>query len=168
MGEYLLSWKGYGPEENTWEPKDNLDCPDVIKAFEDSFKERKRKSEGGPSGPAKKSKNHPEEDARVRGFDRGLQAERIIGATDSSGELMFLVKWKGSDEADLVEARQANVKYPQVVIQFYEERLTWHSSSKENYEYVNEAYELDNFAPEESKLRLSTVVDKKNPIDILQ
>merc|ERR1712228_17920 len=132
--EYLLSWKGYGPEENTWEPKANLDCPDVIKAFEDSFKERKRKSEGGPSGPAKKPKTHPEEDARVRGFDRGLQAERIIGATDSSGELMFLVKWKGSDEADLVEARQANVKCPQVVIQFYEERLTWHSSSKDENE----------------------------------
>lgn len=148
--EYLIAWKGFGPEENTWEPKSNLDCPDLLKGFEDKLKQKKEAKKrlsktGGPPGSGTDESNsstpqppkkpaHPGEENRVRGFDRGLQAEKIIGATDAAGELMFLVKWQGSDEADLVSARQANVKCPQVVIQFYEERLAWHTSSQDEDE----------------------------------
>merc|ERR1711953_1307759 len=116
--EYLLKWKGYGDEDNTWEPSENLDCQDLIETFEKKYKEKQAAKKG--------------DDDRPRGFDRGLDPERIIGATDSSGELMFLIKWKGSDEADLVPAREANTKCAQTVIKFYEERLTWHTSSQED------------------------------------
>lgn len=145
--EYYLKWKSYGEEDNTWEPEANLDCPELIEGFEtkrkieeekkDEAKKKKRQSTStpAPEEPAKKkAKKAVEEDNRPRGFDRGLDAEKIIGATDSSGELMFLMKWRGTDEADLVPARQANTRCPQVVIKFYEERLTWHSSNTEEEE----------------------------------
>lgn len=133
--EYLIKWEGYPDSENTWEPQDNLDCPDIINGFEAKTKakkeEKKRKKESDTPTAKKKTKVAEDDEDKPRGFDRGLQPERIIGATDTSGELMFLMKWKDSDEADLVPSRQANVKCPQIVIQFYEERLTWHSTGDE-------------------------------------
>ncbi|XP_018421470.1 PREDICTED: chromobox protein homolog 1 isoform X1 [Nanorana parkeri] len=141
--EYLLKWKGFSDEDNTWEPEENLDCPDLIAEFLQSQKsahesersegKRKADSDNEPVvGEESKPKKKKEEVEKPRGFARGLEPERIIGATDSSGELMFLMKWKSSDEADLVPAKEANVKCPQVVISFYEERLTWHSYPSED------------------------------------
>ncbi|TNN88145.1 chromobox protein homolog 3a isoform X1 [Pseudoliparis swirei] len=129
--EFFLKWKGFTEADNTWEPEDNLDCPELISAFleaQKTVKEKpapvKRKASTDETETEAKKKDVPE---KPRGFARNLDPERIIGATDSSGELMFLMKWKDSDEADLVPAREANTRCPQVVISFYEERLTWHS-----------------------------------------
>merc|ERR1712156_71683 len=38
--EYLLKWVGYGDEENSWEPREGLDCSDLIIQFEASMKDK--------------------------------------------------------------------------------------------------------------------------------
>uniref|UniRef100_A0A914XNX5 Heterochromatin protein 1 n=1 Tax=Plectus sambesii TaxID=2011161 RepID=A0A914XNX5_9BILA len=138
--EYFLRWKGYSDSENTWEPDDNLDCPDLIQEFEENEKRKREQAVDEGGAPAKRksevtdsgTKKRKRDDDKPRGFDRGLDPDRILGATDSNGELTFLIKWKNTDEADLVPAKIANVRCPQIVIKFYEERLTWqtHTTDK--------------------------------------
>ncbi|NXW76356.1 CBX1 protein, partial [Hirundo rustica] len=93
-----------GSEDNTWEPEENLDCPDLIAEFLQSQKtaheseksegsKRKAESDTEEKGEESKPKKKKEESEKPRGFARGFEPERIIGATDSSGELMFLMKW---------------------------------------------------------------------------
>uniref|UniRef100_A0A2I3H3I0 Chromo domain-containing protein n=1 Tax=Nomascus leucogenys TaxID=61853 RepID=A0A2I3H3I0_NOMLE len=110
--EYFLKWKGFSDEDNTWEPEENLDCPDLTAEFLQSEKtaHETHKSEGGKpnadsdsedKGEESKPNKKKEESEKPRGFARGLKPERIIGATVSSGELVFLMKWKNSDDAGL-------------------------------------------------------------------
>lgn len=132
---------------------ENLDCPELINEFESRLAEinsPKRKLE--QDIPAKKKKlstieiqvcsfkcieldfnnlykqEKPSSGQEPRGFDKYVP-EKILGATDAKGEVFFLMKWKNSNEADLVPARIANIKCPQVVIKFYEERLIWHTTN---------------------------------------
>lgn len=238
--QYLLKWKGYTDDDNTWEPKENLDCPDLIEAFEEAERKkqeqqnlakkkpelpskknepkastsrvvnkkttakRKRKNsssesdrqspdridsdsdakssstsksttttgkktkkkvedtdgeeeednsaakndrgtrasrattratDNGKSTPKKTRRDTEEVDENDgddkyvdRVMDEGLEPEKIIGATEVSGDLMFLIKWKGMAKADLISAKIAKIACPQTVISYFEERLTWDES----------------------------------------
>ncbi|XP_053601837.1 chromobox protein homolog 1-like [Plodia interpunctella] len=152
--QYLLKWKGYKEDESTWEPEENLDCEELIRTFEENRKEKEkskkpedkgkkrvrdssdeagsaRKGRGTSVSSVEEPKEKRSKDEKTKsGFDKGLKAEKIIGASDATGDLMFLIKWADSDEAELVPAKIANVKCPQQVIAFYEERLTWHTPAE--------------------------------------
>ena len=125
--EYLVKWKNFDdPEDNTWEPADNLaDAEAKIKIFEKDLETKagaavrkdaiKRKSTSATTAPEKDPKvSRKDAGSKLMGFARNLPAEKIIGATNEPGELFFLIKWKGTDEADLVHAKEANLKIPQV------------------------------------------------------
>ncbi|XP_017304508.2 chromobox protein homolog 1 [Diaphorina citri] len=123
--EYYIKWEGYGNDENTWEPEENLTCPDMIKEFEENRKNKEAKKKEKEKVTTKKSlssvesseenskdstskkrkesndssdkreKKKSKSDDSPKGFAKNLEPETILGASDSTGELMLLMKWKG-------------------------------------------------------------------------
>jgi len=137
--QYLLKWKGFPDSENTWEPAENLECPELIAAFMAEQKEKHQSSASNgkrASNTSSEVNNNTSSTKRPRveyeqtGYSRGLVPEMLMGATDIyDGELMFLVKWKGVSKPELVPSRIVNKQSAQLVIKFYEDRLTWNSSN---------------------------------------
>ena len=41
--EYLLKWKGYSSDENTWEAEDSLDCAELLQEYENQKRRRLEK-----------------------------------------------------------------------------------------------------------------------------
>ncbi|KAM8869896.1 chromobox protein homolog 3b isoform 2-T3 [Spinachia spinachia] len=155
--EYFLKWKGFTDAENTWEPEDNLDCPELIEEFLRNTRLSRRDEEGRgeqelipkeemteqeteiscmqPQQQVQTVQSHGEPDDGQSDTPTDLstypEPECIIGSTDRQGELMFLVKWKNSNDVALLPAREASARCPQVVIDFYEKKLTWHCGEEE-------------------------------------
>ncbi|KAF5269891.1 hypothetical protein FQR65_LT05690 [Abscondita terminalis] len=111
---YLIRWKGYDEDGDTWEPETTLDCPDLIKRFKEKSndenespkkgkkgkktndraveKGKKRKKEG-KSSKKFKSKNLPDVDWES---DDEFEVDRILDVYfKKNGKREFLVSWKG-------------------------------------------------------------------------
>jgi hypothetical protein len=133
--EYLIKWKNYGESENTWESANSFLCPDLVQEYEEKYEKKETKEvqkirkESDDSESSIQMINDIEKEENKTSED-SLIAEEILGAAPIDGELKFLVKWKNTDDADIVPAKIANVKYQQHVIKFYEKRLNWNNNLK--------------------------------------
>ena len=123
--EYLLKWKDYEDSFNSWEPYENLICPDLLNEFEANFLKSNRNADNISSQENFKMSAATIESTKII-------PEKLMGAIPKTDKdhMTFLIKWKNIDEPSIVDASWFCNKYPNVVIKFYEERLRFIDEDK--------------------------------------
>lgn len=116
--EYFIKWLGYGQEESTWEPRENLRCDDLIEEFEREYQNRSCQNGGGDSStPGSSSVEVKHEDPWT--LDSTLEPLHIEKADVQAGTFCFQVKWS-TGQFDWVPAIICNERIPFLVSRFYE------------------------------------------------
>ncbi|CAG0887162.1 unnamed protein product [Cyprideis torosa] len=121
--EYLIKWANFPNADNSWEPELNLQgCDEIIAEFEKTHQTTSCTPGSNASGMGP---TRARAEREPRGFARGLEPEIVLGSTKVDGQLKLLIKWKGTETADLVPNTEANVKCPELVIKYYEQHIRW-------------------------------------------
>lgn len=134
---YLVHWKGWSSNDDTWEPESSLSCPDLIQKFNDQQRAKKRPapaSKKGGSSPSKKSKKSPggkkgkkskkydsdDEDDDDNSSDddepaEDYEVEAIIDEKTERGKKIYLVKWKGWPNSSNTWEPESSLSCPDIV-----------------------------------------------------
>ncbi|XP_060860327.1 chromobox protein homolog 1-like [Metopolophium dirhodum] len=120
---YLMKWEEIDDLDLISANNAKLECPQIVINF---YQERLIwNTEAGSSKVNRKTKKNIELEKTKRTSIVHNIAEKIMGVTDTSGELTYLMKWEGIDDLEFISVEEANLMFPQILIKFYEERLTW-------------------------------------------
>uniref|UniRef100_A0A183BYX1 Chromo domain-containing protein n=1 Tax=Globodera pallida TaxID=36090 RepID=A0A183BYX1_GLOPA len=140
---YLIKWKGYDDEkEDTWEPVENLHCPETLKQFEATqvSDKAKRKKAGGKGQKKSTKKRGASDDAtptipfvnkeRYHIEEDGALPGQIIGVMkhEESGNMMALLTYTDNQEATEFVPTKLLLKKEstaEMILDFYEIRVNF-------------------------------------------
>ena len=135
---YFVKWEDFPNSESTWEKAELLNCHELIDEFETLRESRQRKCSKSVVRQMSRNRDNSRRCWELRRSKRigrpparpAYQYSRrdlqILGATTSTttaGELCYYVKWRHSNDIAMVPARQANREFPNIVLQFLEQRF---------------------------------------------
>ncbi|UJR13555.1 hypothetical protein I4U23_000569 [Adineta vaga] len=73
--QYLLKWKGYADADNTWEDKANLNCPDLVRQFEENFKKKTNEKKSNGKSESKTKRTTKSKKAKMEASEEENQSE---------------------------------------------------------------------------------------------
>ena len=88
-----LNTQGFPMEDCTWEPEENVSCPELVAEYERNHQQMVR-AKSISTEPRVVKKKEPHE---------------IIGGSAQTGEITYLLKYKDGS-AEMVPAKEANIK----------------------------------------------------------
>lgn len=120
---YLIRWKGYEEDSDTWEPESTLNCPDLISKYQAS-----KGDSGKQSGKHKESKKKKKRESKVndKNEENDEEDENTIYEVDKiievhhkrNGRREFLVRWKGYSQAENTWEPEENMNCPDLIERF--------------------------------------------------
>ncbi|XP_051167747.1 uncharacterized protein LOC127285663 [Leptopilina boulardi] len=136
--QFLVRWKGYGEDSDTWEQEKDLNCPQLIEEFlaeaGDDDKEEKpaeKTPKSGKSKQGKKSSKKVKKDEETKGTeeegddndneDKEFEVEKIIEVHFKKNKSReFLIRWKGFSSSDDTWEPEENLNCPELIEKFME------------------------------------------------
>lgn len=143
---YLVRWKNYGADSDTWEPEDSLSCPELIQKFLDAQPEAAATSGGGGGKRAAGKRTAPPKKAAATtttttkskrksvaaakessdgggGGEKEYVVEDIIDHKETDNGLSFLIRWKGYDADGDTWELETDLSCPAIVKRYRRENI---------------------------------------------
>ncbi|XP_011310703.1 heterochromatin protein 1 [Fopius arisanus] len=124
--QFLVRWKGYNEDADTWEQEKDLNCPKLIEDFlvEQGSKEEAESSSKAPKKVEKKGKkpkktNNVKKENNAKEDNAEYEVERIIDVYfKKNGKREFLIRWKGFKPSEDTWEPEDNLNCPDLIKKF--------------------------------------------------
>lgn len=123
--KYLIRWKGFEESDDTWEPEETLNCPDLIRAFNKKGKKAVKKPAKAKKRKHYDSDESDQDDSDDSDFDSGnkrksasgeYEVERVLNARiNRHGKWEFFVMWKGYGPEHNGWEPESNLNCPKLI-----------------------------------------------------
>lgn len=124
--KFLIHWKGYESDEDTWEPEESLSCHELIRAFKKKKTPTKKKTKAKKAKKSRDDSGLEDDDdddsdygtSKRKGQVNGgeFEVEKVLNAKiNKLGTWEFFVMWKGYGPESNTWEPESNLNCPKLI-----------------------------------------------------